>query len=228
MSIYHKLSPSTTVTKATSFKEPSFVCKTVPQLNAVNFGEASSQVGEWEIYQGGKAVGWETTEQQPCFNSHYGATSQSWEWLAGWTKRQAGECKKRWLDGKKENKCHWVALKGINVYRQCLDHSTNMFWAAISSYWKGRWAASEKQQEKKKSTEWLGKKRGGNSRTKNGGLTFCPQRLMEINTDDLKGIRPQAGWKKPIRISIASSPVLIISRRNEVLSLKLQKRMAIA
>lgn len=51
---------------------------------------------------------------------------------------------------------------------------------------------------------------------------------MEINTADLKGIRPQTGWKKPIGVSIASSPVLVISRRNEVLSLKLQKRSSIA
>lgn len=57
MSIYHNLSPSKTVTKATAFKELSSVCKTMPQLNAANFGEASSQVGEWEIYQGGEAVG---------------------------------------------------------------------------------------------------------------------------------------------------------------------------
>ena len=57
MSIYHNLSPSKTVMKATLFKEQSFVCKTVPQLNAENFGEARSQVGEWEIYQGGKAMG---------------------------------------------------------------------------------------------------------------------------------------------------------------------------
>lgn len=51
---------------------------------------------------------------------------------------------------------------------------------------------------------------------------------MEINIADLKEVRPQAGWKKPTVISTASPPVLIISRRNEVLSLKLQKRMAIA
>lgn len=51
---------------------------------------------------------------------------------------------------------------------------------------------------------------------------------MEINTADLKWIRPQAGWKKPIGISTAFSPVLTVSTRNEVLSLKLQKRTAIA
>lgn len=51
---------------------------------------------------------------------------------------------------------------------------------------------------------------------------------MDISTANLKGIRPQAGWKKPTAIPIAYPPVLIISRWNEVLNLKTQKRMAIA
>lgn len=34
---------------ATSVKEPPFECKTAFQPNAANFGEANSQVGEWEI-----------------------------------------------------------------------------------------------------------------------------------------------------------------------------------
>lgn len=49
MSIYHNLLPSKTIMKATSFKEPSFECKTASQPNAANSGEANSQVEEWEI-----------------------------------------------------------------------------------------------------------------------------------------------------------------------------------
>lgn len=43
----------------------------------------------------------------------------------------------------------------------------------------------------KKKIYRMGKKRGGNSRTKDEELTFPPKRLMEIYTTDSKGIR---GW----------------------------------
>lgn len=49
MSIYHNLLPSKTIMKATSFKKPSSECKTAFQPDAANFGEANSQVEEWEI-----------------------------------------------------------------------------------------------------------------------------------------------------------------------------------
>lgn len=127
MSIYHNLLPSKIVMKATSVKKPSFECMTAFQPNATNFGEANSQVGEWEIYWGGKAQGWESTEEQSRFNSHYGVACCK-NGLQNEQRGKAGECKKKWLDG--ENKCHWVELKEINLYRECLDQCTTMFWAA--------------------------------------------------------------------------------------------------
>lgn len=44
---------------------------------------------------------------------------------------------------------------------------------------------------------------------------------MKTNTADLKGLRGQAGGKTPIGISTLSSPVLIMSRKNKIPSLKL-------
>lgn len=43
----------------------------------------------------------------------------------------------------------------------------------------------------------MGKIRGVNSSTKNGELTFPPQRLVEINTTDLKGIRYRLDGRIP-------------------------------